>query len=186
MQIATDEKAGEFITPLYDELRKLAHARVRRMRPGETLQTTDLVHEAYVRLSKNREYEWQNPRHFFGAAAVAMRDVLVDRARYRGARKHGGDQVRVEPTARGHPTVNRISGASRISRACPPAPAIPSALTGTSARTKSFVQRLNRASRERLPSVRRLNSLKRKRSVSIFYSSLSKRDGNRSCRGSIH
>ena len=97
MQIATDEKAGEFITPIYDELRKLAHARVRRMRPGETLQTTDLVHEAYVRLRKDREYQWQNPRHFFGAAAVAMRNILVDRARYRGARRHGGDQVRVEP-----------------------------------------------------------------------------------------
>lgn len=97
MQTASDDKAGEFLSPLYDELRKLAHARVRRMRPGETLQTTDLVHEAYLRLSKNREYEWQNQRHFFGAAAVAMRDILVDRARYRGARKHGGDQVRVEP-----------------------------------------------------------------------------------------
>lgn len=90
------EQAGEFLGPLYNELRKLAHARIRRLRPGDTLQTTDLVHEAYIRLSKNPDYEWQNPRHFFGAAARAMRQILVDRARYRRARKHGGDQVRVD------------------------------------------------------------------------------------------
>lgn len=97
MQTTLNDKAGEFISPLYNELRKLAHARVRRLRPGETLQTTDLVHETYLRMSKNPDYEWQNQRHFFGAAAVAMRDILVDRARHRSARKRGGDQVRVDP-----------------------------------------------------------------------------------------
>jgi RNA polymerase sigma factor (TIGR02999 family) len=66
------------------------------MRPGETLQTTDLVHEAYIRLSKNPDYEWQNPRHFFGAAALAMRQILVDRARHRRAHKRGGDRVRID------------------------------------------------------------------------------------------
>jgi RNA polymerase sigma factor (TIGR02999 family) len=96
MQTASHEQAGEFLVPLYNELRKLAHARIRRLRPGETLQTTDLVHEAYIRLSKNPDYEWQSPRHFFGAAALAMREILVDRARHRGARKRGGDQVRVD------------------------------------------------------------------------------------------
>ena len=104
MQTASHEQAGEFLVPLYDELRKLAHARIRRLRPGETLQTTDLVHEAYIRLSENPDYEWQSPRHFFGAAALAMREILVDRARHRGARKRGGDQVRVDLiTMPGHP-----------------------------------------------------------------------------------
>lgn len=96
MQTAPNEQAGEFLVPLYNELRKLAHARIRRMRPGETLQTTDLVHEAYIRLSNNPNYQWQSPRHFFGAAALAMRQILVDQARHRGARKRGGDQVRVD------------------------------------------------------------------------------------------
>lgn len=96
MNIEANEQAGEFLNPLYDELRKLAHARMRRLGPGQTLQTTDLVHEAYLRLGRNPEYRWQNERHFFGAAAMAMREILADRARARGALKRGGDQVRVE------------------------------------------------------------------------------------------
>lgn len=80
---------------VYGALRKIAHGRLRSEPPEGTLQTTALVHEAYLKLSKGEEIEWENRRHFFGAAARAMRQILVDRARRRNAHVHGGDAERV-------------------------------------------------------------------------------------------
>jgi RNA polymerase sigma factor (TIGR02999 family) len=88
--------ASERLFPLlYDELRALAAARLRRLPPGATLQPTALVHEAYVKLVRDDGVTWQGRAHFFGAAANAMRDILVDRARRRSARKHGGGRDRL-------------------------------------------------------------------------------------------
>lgn len=75
---------------VYDTLRRMAHNQLRNEKPGMTLQTTDLVHEAYLRLCKPGDASWENRRHFFGAAARAMRQILVDRARRLKAAVHGG------------------------------------------------------------------------------------------------
>lgn len=80
---------------LYGELRRLARARMRRLRPGQTLQPTDLVHEAYIRLVQKQKQPWSSRGHFFGAAAQAMRDILVEHLRRKGAHKRGGDRNRV-------------------------------------------------------------------------------------------
>jgi len=80
---------------VYGELRQMAHARMAREAPGNTLQTTALVHEAFLRLSQNEDASWENRRHFFGAAARSMRRILIDRARSKKAEIHGGDLVRV-------------------------------------------------------------------------------------------
>lgn len=83
--------AQEELWPIvYEELRELAHARLRAERRGSTLQTTMLVHEAYLRLVGPREHRFEDRAHFFGAAAQAMRRVLVDRARSHGTLKRGG------------------------------------------------------------------------------------------------
>jgi len=88
--------ASERLFPLlYQELRALAAARVRRLPPGATLQPTALVHEAYLKLVRDDRVTWEGRAHFFGAAANAMRDILVDRARRRSARKHGGGRDRL-------------------------------------------------------------------------------------------
>jgi RNA polymerase sigma factor (TIGR02999 family) len=85
-----------FFARVYDELRTLAHARMRRERSGETFQTTELVHEAYLRL-RPPGGEWANRAQFFAAAAEAMRWILVDRARARSRIKRGGDAERRPP-----------------------------------------------------------------------------------------
>lgn len=94
-----DPQAGDELLPiLYDELRRLADARLARELPGQTLQPTELVHEAYVRLLGNEGPEpvrWDGRGHFFAAAAEAMRRILVERARRRAAAKHGGGHGRV-------------------------------------------------------------------------------------------
>ena len=92
-----DPAAAEQLLPLvYDELRKLAAARLAQEKPGQTLQATALVHEAYVRLvGGEREQLWDNRGHFFAAAAEAMRRILVDQARRKGREKRGGGAVRV-------------------------------------------------------------------------------------------
>ena len=93
---AGDQKAVSKIMPVvYDELRRLAGRYLRRERPGQTLQPTALVHEAYLRLSKDKKQSWQNRTHFLAIAALSMRQILVERARARGASKRGGAQVRV-------------------------------------------------------------------------------------------
>jgi RNA polymerase sigma factor (TIGR02999 family) len=86
---AGDERAADRLLPLvYDELRKLAAAKMGAESPGRTLGATDLVHEAYLRLIGNKRFE--SKTHFIKAAAVAMRRILVDRARARNASKRGG------------------------------------------------------------------------------------------------
>lgn len=80
-----------FIQQVYDELRAIAHSRLRGERAGVTLQSTELVHEAYMRLRPVDGTQWENRGHFFAAAAEAMRRILIDRARARGRQKRGGD-----------------------------------------------------------------------------------------------
>ena len=92
-----DRAAAEELLPLvYDELRKLAASKMAQERPGQTLQATALVHEAYVKLVDAAEArQWDSRGHFFAAAAEAMRRILVDRARRKSAGKRGGDCHRV-------------------------------------------------------------------------------------------
>lgn len=86
-----NRQALEEILPLiYDELRRLAHSFLYRERPGHTLQTTALVHEAYLKLIDQRDPRWQNRAHFFAIAAQAMRRILIDSARKHVAEKRGG------------------------------------------------------------------------------------------------
>jgi RNA polymerase sigma factor (TIGR02999 family) len=88
--------ALDALLPLvYHELRRVAGAYVRRERPGQTLQATGLVHEAYLRLLKDKNLDWQNRAHFCAIAANAMRQILVERARARGAAKRGGAWARL-------------------------------------------------------------------------------------------
>jgi len=92
-----DPKAAEELLPLvYEELRKLASWRMAREAPGQTLQPTALVHEAFLRLIGQEEPQWQNSRHFFSAAAEAMRRILVERARQKACQKYGGEWQRVD------------------------------------------------------------------------------------------
>jgi RNA polymerase sigma factor (TIGR02999 family) len=87
-----DSRAADQLLPLvYDELRKLAAEKLAQERPGQTLQATALVHEAYLRLlGSGGDPHWDNRRHFFAAAAEAMRRILIDNARRKQSRKHGG------------------------------------------------------------------------------------------------
>jgi RNA polymerase sigma factor (TIGR02999 family) len=93
-----DAPAAEQLLPLvYDELRSLAAQKLAREKPGQTLQATALVHEAYVRLvDVERPQHWNGRGHFFAAAAEAMRRILVEQARRKQAEKHGGDHQRVD------------------------------------------------------------------------------------------
>src|SRR5512139_2825233 len=96
-----EARAAEELLPLvYDELRRLAAAQLSRLPPGQTLQATALVHEAWLRLVGNspegNERKWEGRRHFLGAAAQAIRNILVDRARRRSRPKHGGGLVRLD------------------------------------------------------------------------------------------
>src|SRR5262245_11582320 len=92
-----DPKAAEELLPLvYDELRKLAARRLAQESPGQTLQATALVHEAYLRLVENTQVRSWNSRGHFFAAAEAMRRILVDKARRKQAEIHGGGRTRVE------------------------------------------------------------------------------------------
>jgi RNA polymerase sigma factor (TIGR02999 family) len=92
-----DAQAAEQLLPLvYDELRRLAGRQLAQERPGQTLQATALVHEAYVRLvDVDKAQHWNSRGHFFAAAAEAMRHILVDNARRKKRPKHGGDRVRM-------------------------------------------------------------------------------------------
>jgi RNA polymerase sigma factor (TIGR02999 family) len=89
--------AGQLLPLVYDELRRLATAHMAHEKPGQTLQATALVHEAYLRLvGKDEEQSWNSRGHFFAAAAEAMRRVLVENARRKKCLKHGGDLSRQE------------------------------------------------------------------------------------------
>lgn len=91
-----DKEALDKLVPLvYDELRRQAARYLRRERAGHTLQTTALIHEAYLRLIDQKNVHWQNRAHFFGIAAQLMRRILVDHARTRKRAKRGGSDVRV-------------------------------------------------------------------------------------------
>lgn len=87
--------AGQLLPLVYEELRKLAASKLALEQPGQTLQPTALVHEAYLRLVGEEDApRWQNSAHFFAAAAEAMRRILIDSARRKSTSKHGGDRVR--------------------------------------------------------------------------------------------
>jgi RNA polymerase sigma factor (TIGR02999 family) len=97
------QAADQLLPLVYDELRRLAAEKMAQEKPGQTLQATALVHEAYLRLvaspgreSGESEPKWKSRGHFFAAAAEAMRHILVDRARRKRSRKRGGDRARVE------------------------------------------------------------------------------------------
>ncbi len=92
-----DPKAATQLLPLgYDELRKLAASRMANEAPGQTLQPTALVHEAWLRLAGGAEHTWDSRAHFFGAAAEAMRRILIDNARRKQALRHGAGQARLD------------------------------------------------------------------------------------------
>jgi len=102
VQAGQPEASAELLPLLYEDLRRLAAARMARLSPGQTLQATELVHEAYVRLVGSTDRGWQGRAHFFGAAARAMRNVVADHLRRKGSLKRGGNFRRVgEQTAAG-------------------------------------------------------------------------------------
>ena len=88
--------AAELLPLVYDELRRLAAAKMAHERPDQTLQPTALVHEAWLRLAGNKNQEWNGRAHFFGAAAEAMRRILIENARRKAAARHGGGQARLD------------------------------------------------------------------------------------------
>ena len=89
------EATDELLPIVYNELRELASKKLRNEASGHTLQATALVHEAYLRLIGSESDDWENRAHFFGAAAEAMRRILIDRARARKSQKKGGDAKQV-------------------------------------------------------------------------------------------
>jgi RNA polymerase sigma factor (TIGR02999 family) len=101
-----DPNAAERLLPLvYDELRRLAASRLAREKPGQTLDATALVHEAYLRLiGDGPNKSWHGRQHFFAAAAEAMRRILVEQARRKGRQKRGGERRRLDLNA-GEPTI---------------------------------------------------------------------------------
>lgn len=90
--VSSQQLLGE----LYDELRKLAASKLARERPGQTLQATALVHEAFIKLGGDADKKWDSQSHFFGAAAEAMRRILIDNARHKASRRAGGEFRRTE------------------------------------------------------------------------------------------
>lgn len=97
-QAVDKQPAAELLPVLYAELRRLAAALTNKLNPGQTLQPTALVHEAYLRLVRNEDPGWDGRRHFFAAAAQAMREILIERARRKGTLKHGGHVQRIALT----------------------------------------------------------------------------------------
>ena len=96
--MSTPEKplnAAELLPEVYEELRRLASIKLATERPGQTLQPTALVHEAWLKLQGRKADRYNNPRHFFAAAANAMRQILIDRARKRNTAKHGAHLEKV-------------------------------------------------------------------------------------------
>jgi len=95
-----DETALDRLMPLvYNEMRRMAHRYMRRERPGHTLQTSDLLNDAYLRLVDHKGMRWQNQAHFYAVAAQAMRHILVDHARTRNAKKRKVDLVDIDQVA---------------------------------------------------------------------------------------
>jgi RNA polymerase sigma factor (TIGR02999 family) len=96
IQQGDPKAAGELLPLVYQELRRLAAFRMANESPGQTLQPTALVHEAWLRLVGSEQQTWQNRGHFFGAAAEAMRRILIESARRKRALRHGGGQQRLD------------------------------------------------------------------------------------------
>ena len=96
MERGDERAADELLHAVYAELRQLAAGKMAREATGQTLQTTALVHEAWLRLGGEAQPRWENRAHFFGAAAEAMRRILVDRARRKQRARHGGGLRRVD------------------------------------------------------------------------------------------
>jgi RNA polymerase sigma factor (TIGR02999 family) len=92
----TEPNASELLSVVYDKLRRLAAQKMAHEQPGQTLQPTALVHEAWLRLGHSSRRPWDSPEHFFVAAAEAMRRILIDRARRRARIRHGGEWIRVD------------------------------------------------------------------------------------------
>jgi RNA polymerase sigma factor (TIGR02999 family) len=90
------QAASRLLPLVYEELRQLAAQKMARENPGQTLQATALVHEAWLRLGGDEQVAWQNRTHFFAAAAEAMRRILIDNARRKSALRHGGQAERVD------------------------------------------------------------------------------------------
>jgi RNA polymerase sigma factor (TIGR02999 family) len=90
------QPAADLLPIVYEELRRLAAALTALRTHGQTLQPTALVHEAYLRLVRDHDPGWEGRRHFFGAAAQAMRQILIEQARHKRSRKHGGQAHRLE------------------------------------------------------------------------------------------
>jgi len=88
--------AATLLSEVYAELRRVAAGLMSHLAPGQTLQPTALVHEAYLRLVRGHDPGWEGRRHFFGAAARAMREILIEQARRKASGKHGGKGQRVE------------------------------------------------------------------------------------------
>src|ERR1043165_6984675 len=101
--IQKGERTGteELLPVVYEELRKLAAQKMAREIPGQTLQPTALVHEAWLRLGGDAQPQWENRAHFFAAAAEAMRRILIDNARRRHAERRGGGLEKVSANATG-------------------------------------------------------------------------------------
>lgn len=95
MDAGDPHAAAELLPLVYEELRKLAAQKLAREAPGQTLQATALVHEAWLRLGGDDQPAWDNRGHFFAAAAEAMRRILIDNARRKQSLRHGGGAVRV-------------------------------------------------------------------------------------------
>ena len=119
-------RAGELLPLVYEELRALARAHVAREKPGRTLQATELVHEAWLRVAGGSDGNWghwNGRAHFFGAAAQAMRRILVEQARRRARLKRGGERERVEleevellPEGRASPAADVLAVEEALSR----------------------------------------------------------------------
>ncbi len=96
IQQGNAQAADELLPLVYQELRRLAAARMKQEKPGQTLQATALVHEAYIRLVGAEEQNWNSRGHFFSAAAEAMRRILIESARRKKSLKRGGDRKRID------------------------------------------------------------------------------------------
>src|SRR5712664_2231341 len=96
MEHGDPKAAGQLLPLVYDELRKLAACKMAHEAPGQTLQPTALVHEAWLRLGGGQDQAWDSRAHFFGAAAEAMRRILIENARRKKALRHGAGQARLD------------------------------------------------------------------------------------------
>ena len=96
MESGQSQASEELLPLVYNELRRMAAARMAQESGGQTLQATALVHEAWLRMVSDGDRSWQNRAHFFGAASEAMRRILIDRARRKSSLKHGGGKERLD------------------------------------------------------------------------------------------